>query len=1118
MNLAVGIYDVEVAVEDGFGNYMYEWAPFRIASSSATFDLTASPSMIQPIPQGSNNTMLATVIAVSDSTANATLYIDGLPMGVEATFSPSNEVLALPHSTNTTTVTFTVSKITPPGSYPLTLRGVSGSETIMIPIGFGVMPFLSDGQGFATINLNPRAGRPGDSVTIAGSGFVAGNNLTLTVAPPGALTPTDVTPLNSTRWPPVVASDGTWSIVFNGTQTSEINPGLYIVKATDGTRSASTPYDVFPDSAEEFFIDISPQFLRITQGASGVTTFSLSSFNAFSSPVKFKVGGNLPPGVTAVFTDAAGNAVGSFTGTPGAPRVNVAATSLTPSAGRDLGVTVTLSTSSDTPVGPYQIFLEAASGSMVRGVPLMVQIVSASGTNIALNPARGSTGQSIGITGSGFTASSDLTVTFGGQTVPTAWQSAGQGLKQTEADGSFSAMITASSLSGGVYQVNVTDAGGKFATAPFTLNPSGINTFVLLTAPPHLTIPKGGSGNFTLTIQPTGTFASPVALSLTGLDAISGATSSFTPTSTVTPSVGTPTSSTLSVTIPSDATEGTYLLRLNATSGSITQLKRVAVQVTATAGEADFSISAAPRSIPILNGTSGTTEVTIRSLNEFSDSVDITFTDLPTGITVSETSITPSSATGMGKATLTFAVAGTVAPDTYTFTITGTSGTASGSGWGFGYGYGYGYGYDYVPGYGYGYGFGYGYGYGGEGAVTTHSTNCSIGVVDSTSTITTYTPAPVDPTTVSPNTPVTEGTPWGDVIQLENIVPESSEATTVSVSGVNTSPSNLGDFPTGLASASDRIINVESDIPVSGVDWTLNFTYTETSSGFVGDVAEQDLTIMFMNSTTGEWATVDTVVDAENNVVYATIDHFSDWGLGGSEGRPSADAGGPYVANEGSAITFDASDSSDSDGTIVSYSWDWDSDGTYDKTSTSATVSNTWNDDFSDTATLRVTDDEGKTGLDTFSITVSNVAPSVNAGANKNGYVGTSLSFSGSFTDAGTSDTHTIGWNFGDGSSTTASLTPSHSYSSVGTFTVTLTITDDDLGVGTDTLTVTTESTTTTSSGGASSEPTETTTTTTTATDIASQTPAEAATTLESLTAAEAATLVAQQETTHALK
>ncbi|MFA5056089.1 MAG: PKD domain-containing protein [Dehalococcoidia bacterium] len=170
---------------------------------------------------------------------------------------------------------------------------------------------------------------------------------------------------------------------------------------------------------------------------------------------------------------------------------------------------------------------------------------------------------------------------------------------------------------------------------------------------------------------------------------------------------------------------------------------------------------------------------------------------------------------------------------------------------------------------------------------------------------------------------------------------------------------------------------------------------------------------------------------------------------------PVSNPGGPYTGNEGSPITFNGSASYDTDGMIVSYEWDLDNDGEYDD-ATGATPSFTWNDDYSGIVGLRVTDDAGEATAAATTVTVNNVAPTVDAGANVE-YVlsGSPVSFSGGFTDPGTGDTHTIEWNFGDGTPiVTGTLTPTHTYTSGGDYTVTLTVTDDDGGVGSDTITV----------------------------------------------------------------
>jgi hypothetical protein len=78
--------------------------------------------------------------------------------------------------------------------------------------------------------------------------------------------------------------------------------------------------------------------------------------------------------------------------------------------------------------------------------------------------------------------------------------------------------------------------------------------------------------------------------------------------------------------------------------------------------------------------------------------------------------------------------------------------------------------------------------------------------------------------------------------------------------------------------------------------------------------------------------------------------------------------------------------------------------------------------------------------------------------------VGTSLTVTSEFTDAGTADSHTVSYDWGDGSTSVGDVTESggsgtttddHTYDSVGSFTVTVTVKDDDLAEGSSSTTVT---------------------------------------------------------------
>jgi hypothetical protein len=74
---------------------------------------------------------------------------------------------------------------------------------------------------------------------------------------------------------------------------------------------------------------------------------------------------------------------------------------------------------------------------------------------------------------------------------------------------------------------------------------------------------------------------------------------------------------------------------------------------------------------------------------------------------------------------------------------------------------------------------------------------------------------------------------------------------------------------------------------------------------------------------------------------------------------PVADTGGPYSGSVGEAVVFDASGSSDLNGQIVRYEWDWNYDGSFDQSLTSPTIARTWTAPYDGWIQLRVTDNEG---------------------------------------------------------------------------------------------------------------------------------------------------------------
>lgn len=134
------------------------------------------------------------------------------------------------------------------------------------------------------------------------------------------------------------------------------------------------------------------------------------------------------------------------------------------------------------------------------------------------------------------------------------------------------------------------------------------------------------------------------------------------------------------------------------------------------------------------------------------------------------------------------------------------------------------------------------------------------------------------------------------------------------------------------------------------------------------------------------------------------------------------------------------------------------SNGTLSGTAPNLTYTPNANFNGTDTFTFKANDGIVDSNIATVTITVNavNDAPVADAGENQSASEGSTVSVSGSITDPDTGETHTISWNFGDGTpATTGTLTPTHVYADSGTYTVTLTITDSSGVTGTDTLWIT---------------------------------------------------------------
>ena len=183
---------------------------------------------------------------------------------------------------------------------------------------------------------------------------------------------------------------------------------------------------------------------------------------------------------------------------------------------------------------------------------------------------------------------------------------------------------------------------------------------------------------------------------------------------------------------------------------------------------------------------------------------------------------------------------------------------------------------------------------------------------------------------------------------------------------------------------------------------------------------------------------------------------------------PTVDAGPDATVNEGTTFTrsgsFTDPDIGDSWTATVDYG---DGSGVQALTpdGQTFTLSHAYADDGLHEVTVTVTDSEGESGSDTFTVTVLNVAPTVAIETvPQTLYKHEEMNLLAAFDDPGTADTWTALIDWGDGNTATGVMDPvngtvtgSHAYTVSGSFVVTVSVSvmNDNGGIGVATLQVT---------------------------------------------------------------
>ena len=591
---------------------------FPGCSGTPNFSLSAPPNSVT-VTQGSSGTSTITIAPVNGFSGNVTLSASGLPSGVTAAFNPNP-------TTSTSTLTLTASATAATGTVTVTVTGTSGTltntTTLSLTVNAPVQSFslsaspnsvnvTQGSSGASTITITPVNGFSGN-VTLSASGLPSGVTAAFN---PNPTTSTSTLTLTASA----TAATGTVTVTITG---------------VSGSLTQTTALSLTVNGTPNFTLSPSPNSVTITQGSSGTSTVTITPLNGFSGNVTLSASG-LPSGVTASFNPNPATTTSTLTLTASATAATGTVTVTVTGTSGTLTNTTTLSLTVNAPVQSFSLSASPNAVTIVKGAGSGTSTITITPNNgfsgnVTLTTSKLPTGVTASFSPNPATSSSILTLTAG----------------STTPHGTTTLTISGTS-------------GTLSATTTITLTVNPLGNFTLTALPKTLTVVQGSSGTSTITINPTNTFDQSVALSASGVP--TGVTASFSPD----PATST---STLTLAVSDSAAIGGTTITITGTSGSLSHTTTVRLNTVIP----NFTLTALPKTLTVVQGSSGTSTITINPTNTFDQSVALSASGVPTGVTAS---FSPDPATS--TSTLTLAVSGSAKIKTTAITISGTSGSLS---------------------------------------------------------------------------------------------------------------------------------------------------------------------------------------------------------------------------------------------------------------------------------------------------------------------------------------------------------------------------------------------------------------------------------------------------------
>jgi subtilisin family serine protease/uncharacterized membrane protein len=340
-----------VGVDNDYGNGRLDvLAAYQRLASVPDFTVSASPASVTVSPGGSTS-LAVSISGTNGFSGDVSLSLAGLS-GSQAGWSFAPPIVAGGGGASQLSVT-TASTIAP-GSYPLTITGMSGSMTRTAAATLDVSgpPDFSVLASPSSQSVTAGNGASYSVAVGALNGFTGDVALTVTGLPAsvGAASLT----------PAVVTSAGTSQLAISTSVTAA--PGSYplTVTGTSGSTSHSSPVTLVVSAPPDFGVGVTPGSRTVSAGANATYSVSVSALNGFTGGVTLALSG-LP------------GAVGAATFTPAT--VSGAGTSQ-----------LTIHTSASAPSGSYPLTVTGTSGATTHTAAVTL-VVAARDFAVSASPA-----------------------------------------------------------------------------------------------------------------------------------------------------------------------------------------------------------------------------------------------------------------------------------------------------------------------------------------------------------------------------------------------------------------------------------------------------------------------------------------------------------------------------------------------------------------------------------------------------------------------------------------------------------------------------------------------------------------------------------------------------------